>query len=709
MAIKRTASSVGRLILLVLLLCPLLLCAAPACAEPRTVRVGIYENAPKVFTESGKPAGIFVDIVEEIARAEGWQLRYVGGNWAQGLERLEKGEIDLMPDVAYTAEREKIFNFHKIPVLSLWSQVYAKKGSGIQSILDLNGKRVAGLEQTIQLETFRRLAKGFELDITLVPVADYQTEFRMIAEGKVDAGVTNRLYGLMYARKSGLEDTPVMFDPAPFFFAARKEAPAELVEAIDRRLDALKKDPQSAYYAAMKRWTSEKAPLAIPAWLEVAGLVLGIAFVLTLVGAFALKKQVRARTLALRRANDELLKGEQKYRHLFEQNPVPMFIYQRGALNLLAVNDAFLVNYGYSRDEALKLNLADLYPEQEKENVAAFAQGLKGLAYTGEWHHVKADRTVFPIIVRSHDIEYWGYDARIAVIADVSEMKRLEAELRHINEYLDQKVRERTLELEAKNAELEQANGKLKDLDRLKSMFIASMSHELRTPLNSIIGFTGILLQELAGPMNEEQKKQLGMVKGSSQHLLELITDLIDLSKIEAGKITVSMELFDLARAAREIAATFQVAADRKALALTVTGPQSLEVKGDARRLKQVLVNLIGNAVKFTESGEVRIELRHEPGETAVAVSDSGPGIRERDMEKLFRDFSQITSPDLPKHEGTGLGLYISKKLMHLMGGTISARSEFGKGSEFTLHLPSHPADAADGGSGLAGHPAAAT
>ncbi len=131
--------------------------ATPAGADVRTVTVGVYENAPKVFTSgSGKASGIFIDIIEHIAKSEGWELRYVSGTWAEGLDRLAKGEIDLMPDVAYTTDREKMYSFHEVPVLSSWSQVYALKGSNIQSMLDLNGKRIAVLEHSVQQSTFVR-------------------------------------------------------------------------------------------------------------------------------------------------------------------------------------------------------------------------------------------------------------------------------------------------------------------------------------------------------------------------------------------------------------------------------------------------------------------------------------------------------------------------------------------------------------------------
>ncbi len=654
----------------------------PARADVRTVTVGVYENAPKVFTsESGKPSGIFIDVIEHIAKSEGWNLRYVHGTWAEGLDRLAKGEIDLMPDVAYTADREKIYSFHKVPVLSVWSQVYARIGSGIQSILDLNGKRIAALEKTIQLETFKRLTNSFSLNLTLIPVPDYKTEFEMIAEGKADAGVTNRFYGLMYARKFGLEDTPIMFDPAPFFFAAPKNASRQLLDTIDRHLLNMKKDPHSAYYASLEKWTSDKVQFKLPAWLKIIGLVLGVTLLISLVVSLVLKHQVNARTLELKQINNDLRASEQRYRHLFEQNPAPMLIYQRGTLNILAVNDAFVHHYGYSRNKALTLLLTDLYPEEEKKPLSDMAAGLKGHAYAGEWQHVKADGSVINIEAISHDIDYWGHEARIAVISDITDRKRADEELQKYRLHLEDMVNKRTEELKT-------ANQKLEELDRLKSMFIASMSHELRTPLNSIIGFTGILLQGLAGPLNEEQSKQLGMVKGSSHHLLDLITDIIDISKIEAGKISLDLESFDLSSTARQALDTFQPAAGRKSLKLEIEAPDRLPVTSDERRVTQVLVNLIGNAVKFTLTGVVSVVVKEKNGIASVAVRDTGPGIRPEDTGRLFQYFSQITSNDALKHEGTGLGLYLSKKLMNLLGGDISAESEFGKGSVFTMILP---------------------
>jgi PAS domain S-box-containing protein len=676
--------------------------APSACADARTVKVGVYEDAPKVFTsESGKPSGIFIDIIEQIAQNEGWTLRYVHGTWAQGLDRAAKGEIDLMPDVAYMSEREKIFYFHKIPVLSTWSQVYAPKGSGIQSILDLNGKRVAALEDSIQLVTFTQLTNSFGLKITLIPVPDYKTEFEMIAAGKADAGLTNRLYGLMHARKLGLEDTPIMFDPAPFFFVAPKNPSGrQLLDIIDRHLAELKKDPESAYYAAMTRWTSEEVPFRLPAWLVTVGIVSGILLVLSLVGSLVLKHQVNARTRELKKANTDLGASEQRYRHLFEHNPAPMLIYQRETLTMLAVNDAFVHHYGYSREEALALLLTDLYPENERESVKKLIAGLKGHTYVGEWHHRKANGALITIVVRSHDIDYWGQDARIAVISDVTEMKLMEVELRNVNETLDQKVRERTAELEQKNAELGAAN-------RAKSVFLANMSHEIRTPLNAVLGFSQIVLHD--PNLSPESRHNLQTISRSGEHLLTLINDVLDMAKIESGRIVLEQAPFDLPGLFADVTEMFAPRAAAKDLQLELElHPGMLRyAEGDAGKLRQIIINLLGNALKFTESGGILVRgstcQRDDHIWLEVDVQDSGPGIPTNDLQRVFDAFEQ-SEIGKRSQSGTGLGLAISRQYARFMGGDLTVTCESAHGACFHLALPitaaAHPLEGPSVGRG---------
>ena len=270
----------------------------------------------------------------------------------------------------------------------------------------------------------------------------------------------------------------------------------------------------------------------------------------------------------------------------------------------------------------------------------------------------------------------------LSIGTDITARKKAEDEVRELNAGLELRVRERT-------AELAVARDRAEAADRLKSAFLATMSHELRTPLNSIIGFTGILLQKLAGPLNDEQGKQLGMVQESARHLLSLINDVLDISKIEAGQLEVHREPFDLKESLLKAAGILRPLAEKKGLALKLEiGPEVGEVVGDPRRVEQVVLNLLNNAVKFTAQGSVTLGAAVEEGRIKVWVVDTGIGIKKEDFDKLFRSFQQIDTGLTRQHEGTGLGLAICKRLAELMGGDVLVESEWGKGSRFTLVLP---------------------
>lgn len=256
-----------------------------------------------------------------------------------------------------------------------------------------------------------------------------------------------------------------------------------------------------------------------------------------------------------------------------------------------------------------------------------------------------------------------------------------ESAKRHAEE-LEQRVKERTLDLE-------HANIRLQDADRLKSVFLASMSHELRTPLNSIIGFTGILLMGLTGELQPEQKKQLLIVKQSANHLLSLINDVLDISKIEAGKVEIFCEKFVLNKLVADIIKSFKQAVEDKGISLFAEINKNITIFNDERRIRQVLINLINNAIKFTDKGAVKVigkKLNNKNFQ--IQVRDTGCGIKAEDLRRIFEPFQQIYMSLTKKHEGTGLGLYLTKKIVALLGGGINMKSEYGKGSEFVVTLP---------------------
>jgi protein-histidine pros-kinase len=224
----------------------------------------------------------------------------------------------------------------------------------------------------------------------------------------------------------------------------------------------------------------------------------------------------------------------------------------------------------------------------------------------------------------------------------------------------------------------------------MKSEFLANMSHELRTPLNAIIGFTGTLLMKLPGPLNAAQEKQLRTVQTGANHLLSLINDLLDVTKIEAGKVELSLAPVECKEVIDEVGASLRPQAEAKGLEFTATVPQGLTVRTDRRALSQIIINLANNAIKFTERGSVRIraERREDNGSRAleISVEDTGVGIRPEDQAKLFAAFSQVDAKT--GQEGTGLGLHLSQKLAGALGGRIELESEYGRGSTFTIVLP---------------------
>lgn len=244
-------------------------------------------------------------------------------------------------------------------------------------------------------------------------------------------------------------------------------------------------------------------------------------------------------------------------------------------------------------------------------------------------------------------------------------------------------------EIEEKLIELEIINKKLQDADQYKSIFLASMSHELRTPLNSIIGYTGILLMGLAGELNAEQKLQLNKVKNNGAHLLSLINDVLDISKIEAERVELYVEDITLSSLITEISDTVRPKVDEKKLDLVINIYEDCLLTTDKRRLKQVILNLVINAVNYSEEGVITVSsVKTGDNRIKLSVSDTGVGISEADMARLFQPFQQV-DVDMTKHsKGTGLGLYLTKKLIKLLGGEIFVASKYGEGSEFWIEFP---------------------
>ena len=385
------------------------------------------------------------------------------------------------------------------------------------------------------------------------------------------------------------------------------------------------------------------------------------------------------------RAEQELRRSEEQYRSLVEGSLQGIAIAQRYRIKFANRALARILGFDEPSEIVSRGRFFDLVDEDERTRVRTLTRAwLLGIPASnrGEFQARKLDGTPVTLEVQGQVIEWDGRPAIQCVFIDVTKRKEAELELQRTNESLERTVAERTEDLTA-------ANLRLRELDQLKSMFIASMSHELRTPLNSIIGFSGVIEQEMSGPLTETQRDQIGRVHDSARHLLALITDVIDISKIEAGHMDVFVETFELESVIN--GALRLVRSDRNLpeLEVGIRVEDKLHLRTDRKRLMQCLVNLISNAFKYTEEGEIRVRAMCVRDRVRIDVEDTGVGIAPEHLDRLFQPFERLDSHLRVRAGGTGLGLYLVRKIStELLGGEVTVRSLPDVGSCFTLEVP---------------------
>ena len=347
--------------------------------------------------------------------------------------------------------------------------------------------------------------------------------------------------------------------------------------------------------------------------------------------------------------------------------------------------------FGYRREELLGKSVEMLMPERFRGRHPAHRERYGGHSVIRpmgsglDLRAVRADGTEFAVDINLSPFDGETGGSVVCVIRDVSDRKLAEKQIKSLNLSLEQ----RTHDLAVINSELEIRNREVEKANRLKSNFLATMSHELRTPLNAIVGFADLLARQTAGPLTQKQERFVRHVKESSRHLLALIDDILDLSKIEAGRLDLKFESFPLSVAADEVLSTIRPLAAGKDIDLTTHLSLDLSVHADRVRVKQILYNLLSNAIKFTPArGSVRLVARSTDAAVEISVIDTGSGIPYKEQEAIFEAFHRYLTPTQEVCEGTGLGLSITKLLVEQHGGRIWVESEPGKGSQFHLTLP---------------------
>jgi PAS domain S-box-containing protein len=386
--------------------------------------------------------------------------------------------------------------------------------------------------------------------------------------------------------------------------------------------------------------------------------------------------------------------AEKRFHKLLEAAPDAILeVDQTG--KILVVNEAAERIFGYSRQELLELTVETLVPAAARGNHIQHRASYTTHPQTrpmGSGLELKAQRkdgSLFPVeISLSPNRDADGLRV-IALVRDITQRKEAEDRLNAIREQYTAELASKNEQLEARNLEVEKAS-------RLKSEFLASMSHELRTPLHTIIGFSELLSEEIQGPLNPDQKRFVGHVLQDARHLLELINEVLDISKIESGRLELQREAFDFGECVEEVLAGIRQRAEAKNIQMENKNAFHDQLIADRLRVKEILYNLLNNAVKFTAAGgSVWLESLVRDGFLQVTIGDNGIGIPQEEQMAVFEKFYQAAGTSGAVREGTGLGLPITKQLVELHGGTIWLESEPGKGSRFSLTLPmARPQDA---------------
>lgn len=374
-----------------------------------------------------------------------------------------------------------------------------------------------------------------------------------------------------------------------------------------------------------------------------------------------------------KQAEVELRASEERYRLLFKNNPHPMWVYDLETLEFIAVNQAAIKHYGYTRDEFLNMTIADIRPPQELSRLLEnISQVDAGIDFAGVWEHQKKDGTIIEVEITSYTMIFDSRNAELVLAHDVTDRLQAEAEL-----------------YKAKEA-AEAAN-------LAKSQFLANMSHELRTPLNAIIGYSEILQEEAFDLGAADFVSDLERIHKAGQLLLTLINDILDLSKIEAGHAELELATFDISDAVQDVARTVEPLFLRNTNRLKVECPPNIgQLHSDQTKFTQILFNLLSNAAKFTQKGTITLSverIKHDENswdseQLIFKCTDTGIGITPEQLQKLFQPFTQADASTTRKYGGTGLGLAIAQKYSQMLGGEITVSSEFGNGSTFTLILP---------------------
>jgi PAS domain S-box-containing protein len=653
--------------------------SSPTHAKEFTVRVGVYDNAPIVFPDkNGGYSGLSVEMLQYIATKEGWKLEYVYGSLAECLDRLEQGDIDIQVYIAYSKARTLIFDFSQETLLSNWGVIYTRPNSGIETIFDLEGKRVALMKDSIHPPVFMKLVDSFGVHIDTTMINDHLAGFRLVNEKKADAVVVNRIFGLTHSRQFNVEKTTIIFNPIEIRYAAPKGKNGDLLAVIDTHLKALKADRKSIFYQSFNKAFNLNAPFAsVPKWIY-----WGFSLLLALTGLLGLtnsilNRRVRKRTEELhteidfrKQAEKELLKSETFLSTIVENIPNMIFIKDAKDLRFIRFNKAGEDLLGYSREEMIGKNDYDFFPKEAAE------------IFIGKDREVLNKKAIFDIPeepIQTKQGKRILHTKKISLLDKNGQPEYLLGISEDITERKQAEVERLKLQAQVSQAQKMESIGQL----------AGGIAHDFNNVLYPIIGFTQMSIEDL--PKTHPIQENLQDILSGANRARDLVKKILLFSRQKKQELK-SIIIRPVIEEAIEL--------------LRSTIPTNIDIQTqlydgkdyilcDETEIHELVMNLCTNAYHGIEDiGKIKVSLNKiqpDPdldlplGEyLCLSVSDNGVGIPEDIIDKIFEPY--YTTKGVGK--GTGMGLSIVHGIVKNYKGEIEVISRIGKGTHFNIFLP---------------------
>jgi PAS domain S-box-containing protein len=642
-----------------------------SASSQRTLKVGIYENEPKIFTSEGIPSGFWVELLNSIALKENWNIEWAHGTWDECLHRLEEGEIDLMPDVAYTKERSKIYSFQNETVFTSWARVYVPKYSKIQSFTDLENKKIAVLKGSVNYvgkDGIKELTEKFGINCLFVEVQNYDSVFKLVEREAVDAGVVNKNFGNKKESEYKIKRSAILFQPSDLRFAFSKKSTLAplLIARIDYHINTLEQDKKSIYYGLIEKYFEGpiKEKIVIPSWVKIVMCSITVIFFFLIAVSVASRYQVKRKTA-------ELKESEERYRSLFENSPEGILVAEIKNRKFLYANAAICRMLGYSKEELRRMKLSDIHPQNSIKYISSEfeTQAKEGKALTLSIPCLRKDGKIIYADIVTSKMDIQGRECNVGFFTDITQRKKAEEEKEKIN------------------LQLLQAQ-KMESVGRLAG----TIAHDFNNLLTAIIGYGHLLYDEME--KEDPRSKMLGEILNAAKRAAGLTSQLLAFSR----KNPIKLEILDL----NSIITEFVDMIDRL-IGEDIVFSSNLEegqtnTKGDATQIEQIILNLVVNARDaMPEGGKLtikteKISINDEDARKlpcarkgdfiCLSVTDTGKGIDKETISKIFDPFYTT------KKTGTGLGLSVVNEIIKKQKGWINVESKPGKGTTFKIYLP---------------------